>query len=97
MPRERDHEHTEKSWRDSATETGDGSAHGVEGTAHAPRVVCALEVGETVEEEEVGTTTTKGGQHKEVLDRIRGQRLDPVGDGKARKEEMTYMNRLKVF
>ena len=38
-----------------------------------------MEVGETVEEEDVVTTATKGGQHKEVLDRITAQRLDLVG------------------
>ena len=55
-------------------ETGDGSVQGFEGAAQ-----CALEVGETIEEEDVVTTATK-----QVLDRITGQRLDSVGVEKAR-------------
>ena len=39
-----------------------------------------MEVGETVEEEvDAVTTASKGRQHKEVLDRLTGLRLDPVG------------------
>ena len=75
----------------------DGSAQDVECEAHAPTVACAMEVGETVEEEDVVTTATKGGQHKEVLDRITAQRLDLVGVEKARWEDMTYMRHLKVY
>ena len=47
--------------------------------------VCALEVGEIAEEEDVVTTATKGGPHKEVLDRITGQRWDPSGVEKTRE------------
>ena len=32
-----------------------------------------------VEEEDAVTTATKGGQHKEMLDRVMGQRLDSAG------------------
>ena len=40
------------------------------------------EVRETVEEEDVVTTASKGGQHKELLDRFTGPCLDLVGVGK---------------
>ena len=55
----------------------------------------ALEVNETVEEEVV-PTATKGGQHKEVLDSITGQRLNP-GVETAREREMVYIRRQGVF
>ena len=42
-----------------------------------------------VDEEDVVTTATKGGQHKEVLDRITGQRFNLVKVVKAREEEGT--------
>ena len=71
---------------------------GVEGSAPASRIsaVCALEVGQTVAEEDVVTIASKGRHHKEVLDSITRQCLDPVGVAQAREEEMTYTLRLKV-
>ena len=50
-----------------------------------------------VDEEDVVTTATKGGQRKEVLERITGQRFNLVKVRKAREEEMTYMRRLTVW
>ena len=43
------------------------------------------------------TTATKGGQHKEMLDRIMRERLDPVGVETAPEEEMTLMRLMNVF
>ena len=60
-------------------------------------VVCTLGVGGTVEEQDVVTTASKGGQHRGVFDRITGQLLDLVGVEIPREDEMTYERRLKVF
>jgi hypothetical protein len=57
----------------------------------------ALEVGQTVEEEELLQTAVKGGPYKDVLDRVTGQILDGGAVAKAREEEMVYMKALKVY
>ena len=59
-------------------------------------MVCALKIGEIVEEEDAVTTATEGGQQKEELESIRGQRLDLVGVEKARAEEVACTRRLRV-
>ena len=59
--------------------------------------VCALEVGQTLEEEELVVSAAKGGPYQEIFDRVTGQALDTEGVAKARAEEMEYMRQLKVF
>ena len=79
LPREKHHEHSETS-RESATQ-------------RYPMKLVTLDIGETVEEEDVVTTATK---RKCWTERQR-QRLDRVGEDKAREKAMIYMRRLKVF
>ena len=57
----------------------------------------ALEVGPTVEEQDAVQAAAKGGEYKDVLDRVTGEVLDGRGVAKAREEEMQYMRSLKVF
>ena len=80
LPRGSRHEHSETSWQDSATEG-----------FPVKLVMEVVRVGN-----DVVSTACTGGQHKEVFDRITGQRLDPVGVENARAEDVTHMRGLNV-
>ena len=57
----------------------------------------AVEAGPTVEEPGVLTVAARGGEYKDVLDRVAGEVLDGAGVARAREEDMQYMRALGVY